>query len=231
MAGSRRSSSRKLVSPITRAPGTWSRSSRMACTPSTRGITRSISTTSGRRRCAAAIASRPSPASPTTSMPSWSDRNVRSPSRTTAWSSTTSTRIASSTRRLQPHRRAPARRRRDGEAAAQALRPLLHRGQPEPPRAYLGRVGIEAGAVVAHLEHHAPILVREPQADVVGVRVAHRVAQRLLGDAKDLARAARVGLDDGLEVELDLPGLEGAHDVDVLAQRPAQAVALEVGRA
>ena len=57
------------------------------------GMSRSMSTTSGWSRRARATPSEPSAASPTTSMSSWRSKNVRRPIRTTAWSSTSRTRI------------------------------------------------------------------------------------------------------------------------------------------
>src|SRR5688500_2447819 len=65
----------------------------IAVTPSMVGISRSINTTSGSRRRAIATPSEPSAASPTTSMSGCRSRNTLSPVRTTAWSSTMSTRI------------------------------------------------------------------------------------------------------------------------------------------
>src|SRR4051794_20767520 len=187
MAGKSRSSSVKLVSTITRAAGSRRRSSRIAPTPSRRGITRSISTTSGRRRSAAATPSEPSPASPTTSMPSCSSRKVRSPSRTTAWSSTTSTRIGSATTRLESHGGPRRGRGPDLEPAAKALGPLLHRGQAEALRAHLGVGGVEADAVVGDLQHEGAVGGGEAHRDPLGARVAQGVLDRLLGDPQDLA--------------------------------------------
>ena len=57
------------------------------------GISRSIRMTSGSSRRAIATPSLPSAASPTTSMSSSRSKNVRRPVRTTAWSSTSRTRI------------------------------------------------------------------------------------------------------------------------------------------
>ena len=56
-----------------------------------------MSTTSGRSDSIALTASRPSAASPTTSMSSKSARNSRRPRRTMAWSSTSSTRVREGT--------------------------------------------------------------------------------------------------------------------------------------
>ena len=65
----------------------------VASTPSSRGRLRSMTTTSGRSDSVAVSASRPSAASPTTSMSSKIARNSRRPRRTIAWSSTRSTRV------------------------------------------------------------------------------------------------------------------------------------------
>ena len=79
--------------PETRAPEPDARSRSIASTPAIRGMTRSMRTTSGSSCAAARSAASPSAASPTTAMSSWSSRNVRSPCRTTAWSSAMRTEI------------------------------------------------------------------------------------------------------------------------------------------
>src|SRR6266576_6506482 len=216
MAGSSRSSSAKLVSTITRAAGRRRRSSRMAPTPSRRGMTRSMSTTSGLSRSACRTACSPSAASPTTSRPSWSERKVRSPSRTTSWSSTSSTRIASAIPDLQAHGRAVAGRRADLQAAAGAPRALLHRGQAEAPRAQLGIAGVEARPVVGDLEHEPAVVAPQPHGDALGAGVAQGVVQRLLGDAQDLAVALLVPACAVVELEHDVDGVQRAQDLDVL---------------
>src|SRR4051812_24362502 len=232
MAGSSRSSSAKLVSTITRLEGSRWRSSRIAPTPSRRGITRSIRITSGRSRSAARTASAPSPASPTTSMPSCSSRKVRSPSRTTAWSPTPSPRIAPATPRLESHGGPRRRRGPDLEPAAQALGPLLHRGQAKALRAHLGVGGVEADAVVGDLQHEGAVGGGEAHRDPLGARVAQGVLNRLLGDPQDLAVPAAVaGADAIAEIEVDVDAVEPAQDLDVLAERAVEAVPLEVRRA
>src|SRR3954452_20627948 len=81
------------VSTTTRASGASDEIRRVAATPSTFGIARAMSTTSGCSAIAAATPSAPSAAVPTTSMPSvLSSRRAR-PSRTTAWAAQSSTRI------------------------------------------------------------------------------------------------------------------------------------------
>src|SRR5215204_1081010 len=79
----------------------------IAVTPSMFGISRSIRTTSGSRRRAIATPSEPSAASPTTSMSGCRSRNTLSPVRTTAWSSTMSTRIGASSVTSAPGAFAP----------------------------------------------------------------------------------------------------------------------------
>src|SRR4051794_13060693 len=233
MAGIRRPSSRKLVSTITRAPGTLCLSSRIAPTPSSFGMTRSMRITSGVSSSASGSASSPSPASPTTSRPSCSSRNVRSPSRTTAWSSTIRTRMGSSAnRRLQLDRRALSTRGLDLEPGADPLRPLLHRREPQPARAQVGSVGVEAHAVVGHLEQEGPVPLPQPHAHVSSLRVPQRVLQRLLRDAQQLAIASGIALDLRVHVEVDLPAarLQAPQHLHVLAKRAAETIALEVRR-
>jgi DNA-binding NarL/FixJ family response regulator len=107
---------------------------------------------------------------------------VRSPSRTTAWSSTTSTRIGGSVvsgnRRLQPYGRARAVGGVDRQAAADALRALLHRRQAEPPPTNRGRRRIEAAAVIAHLEHDAAVAGSQAEQDPLSER-EHEVLRLL----------------------------------------------------
>src|SRR5205823_1514020 len=83
------SSMSKVVS-ITTFVSIPSRSSRrrVASIPSSSGMRTSMSTTSGRSRCVSSIASRPSEASPTTSMSLSASRIIRNPVRTRSWSST-----------------------------------------------------------------------------------------------------------------------------------------------
>src|SRR3954452_4646944 len=82
------------VSTTTRASGASDEMRRVAPTPSRFGIARSIRITSGRSCTAATTPSSPSAALPTTSMPSVLSSSRARPSRTTAWSSQSSTRIA-----------------------------------------------------------------------------------------------------------------------------------------
>ena len=72
---------------------------RVAVRPSTSGMLRSISTTSGRSSRARATAVPPLGASPTIVMSSADSRSIRKPARTSAWSSASSTRIIGRDRR------------------------------------------------------------------------------------------------------------------------------------
>src|SRR4051812_40736736 len=150
--------------------------------PSVPGILTSIRITSGRSSPASATPSAPSAASPTTSMSPWTSRNVRSPRRTTWWSSTSSTRITwSATGHLHLDDGALAGPRLHVEPAADAGRPVPHGDQSEvPPGAADGR-GVEAAAVVAHPQPGALAAAFEGDRDGAGVGVPQRVVHGLLG--------------------------------------------------
>jgi hypothetical protein len=101
------------------------------------------------------------------------------------------------------------------------------------PRAQLGIGRLEAGAVVDDLEHQATVGHGQPHLDAVGGGVPEGILERLLGDPKHLASAIGV-LRRGhliLDLELDIHVVEATEDVDVLSERTAEAVAIEVGRA
>src|SRR2546423_1290046 len=198
---------------ITRVSGTRSRNPRIASTPSSFGITRSISTTAGRNRSASSTASAPSAASPTISIPSWSSRKLRSPSRRTAWSSAIRTRIGSD---IEVDRRALALRGTNLETAADPLRPLLHRRQAEPARPDVRSRRVEADAVVDDLELEMSVVAAQPQDDAARLCVSKRVLHRLLRDPEDLGVPTRIGLEREIAFHLDLRGLHAAQDIDVL---------------
>src|SRR5262245_1999005 len=230
MAGRRCSSSRKLVRTMTRVPGTRCRSARIAATPSSSGMTRSIRTTSGCSSAARASPSAPSPASPAISIPSCRSRKLRKPSRTTAWSSTIRTRIGSGMRGLEVYRRPRALCGADLEPGAEALRPFLHRREPEPTRSHLGRVGIETDAVVFDVEDEPSVVGTQPHDDVRCMRMAHRVLQCFLRNPEDILVAAEIALELEVAVELDLRRLEASQHVDVLPECAAEPVTFQIGR-
>ena len=115
-----------------RASASVPASCRVASTPSMTGIRISMTITSGRVRAAAAIASRPLAASPTTSMSSSPVSTMRKPVRTSSWSSTSSTRMLMARRRARRqaghHAEALVRRLGD-ERPAQHRDPLAHPDQ------------------------------------------------------------------------------------------------------
>ena len=172
---------------------------------------------SGSRPGAAArprrTASSPSPASPTTSIPSCSSRNVRSPSRTTAWSSTTQ-----DADRRQPRARPPAAPscprpapERISSRPPSRSRALLHRGQPEAARAQLRVGGVEARAVVGDLEHEPAVAAAQPHARrAPRPRGAARCAAPPGRSAAPRGRAGRRRRHAVVELELDRHAVQPA---------------------
>jgi hypothetical protein len=93
MAPATEASSSTLVSATTSVLGSSRRISPVASMPLITGISRSIRTTSGSRRRAIRRASSPLDASPTTSRSGSNSKTIRSPWRTTLWSSVIRSRI------------------------------------------------------------------------------------------------------------------------------------------
>src|SRR6266545_5105308 len=203
----------------------------IASTPLRPGITRSMSTTSGRRRSTAATAASPSPASPTTSIPSRDSRNVRSPCRTTGWSSARNTRIgASATRYRRPHGRACARHRLDCELPAERLGPLAHRREPEATLADHPRRGIEANAVVPYGDRHAAVARLDVDDHRLGSGVMHGVVQRLLDDTVQLRLDGRRELGCVVDPQVGLQPVGAAEDLEVLLDGGDEPVLRETRR-
>src|SRR2546428_11227072 len=138
--------------------------------------------------------------------------------------------MPSAMRRLQLHRRAGTGRRPDLEPAADALGALLHRRESEASRPELRSIWIEADAVVLDLEQQPAVFSLQPYHNPVRSRMAKRVLQRLLCDPEDLAVASGITLELEVSLERDLRRLEPSQHLDVLAQRSAQTVALQVRR-
>ena len=117
---------------------------------------------------------------------------MRSPSRTTSWSSTTRTRIGAQASGASSRTVVPvAGGRVDRELAAEPARALLHRREPEPPRAHArSPAGRSRAPSSRDLEHEPPVGRPEPEHDARRARVADRVLQRLLRDPQQLAVAA-----------------------------------------
>src|SRR4051794_5066388 len=231
-AGITWSSDAKLVSTTTRVSGTLARRRRIAATPPPPGITRSMSTTSGRSRSTAVTAVSPSPASPTTSIPGRDSRNVRSPCRTTGWSSARNTRMAggSATRDLHPHRRPRTGRGLDRERPAEGLRPLPHRRETETPLSDGACGRVEAHAVVPHRDGHHVVGGIDVDRDRFRPGVADGVVQRLLDDAVQLDLHRRSELGRAVHPEIRLQAVSAPEDLDVLADSCDEPVGLEAGR-
>src|ERR671928_654370 len=220
--GSTCSSSPKVESASTFTAGASSRSAFVASTPSTCGMTTSITTTSGPSSRACWIAAAPSSASPTTSTSGSTSRKSRSPWRTTAWSSAMRTRIID----LQLDRRSFARLRAHAERPADRLRPLAHRDQAEvPPR--LRAVRVEARAVVLDGDDEPAAVAARLDAHVLRRRVLERVADRLLRYPEDLPLELRRDF-DAVERELDVDPVHAPQDVDVLLERDREPVRADV---
>src|SRR6266480_3510570 len=90
---------------------------------------------------------------------------------------------------------------------------------------------IEADAVVLDLEQQPAVVAAQADRDVLRPRVTERVLQSFLGDAQHVAVSRRVRRQLAVEVELDLALLKPAQQLDMLGERAAESVALEVGRA
>src|ERR671923_265307 len=223
------SSSLNVESASTFTSGERSRSSSVALMPSTSGMTTSMTTTSGRSSCARSTAAAPFSASPTTSTSGCTSRNSRSPCRTTAWSSAIRTRMVSVKIDLHVDCRAGARRGAHLERAADRLRALPHRDQPEPPPR-LRAFGVEARAVVLDGDDQPAAARPQPHAHVLRARVLERVRERLLDDAKDFALVLDTRLATAVDVELDVRAVDAPQDVDVLLERRREPVRGDVRR-
>ena len=150
-----------------------------------------------------------------------------------AWSSTTRTRIGSAIADLQANRRAGAGRRADLEPPAEPPRPFLHRRQPEPARPCSpARSGSKptpssstsssSRAVVA-----AAADTRSRCATARGAARSGAPPARCAGPRRR-ARGRRAA---ARRRRARSRAAEPAQQLDVLAQRSAQAVLLEVRRA
>ena len=157
-------------------------------------------------------------------MSSWRSRNVRSPWRTTAWSSATSD--ADHARHLQPHRRARAGRE-SIQRPAERARPLLHRRQAQPPRAQLGASGSKPAPSSVDLSTQPAVAAVEPHVDA---RRRPRGAARCRappgrsGRPRRRTLAARGAARRRLAARSSAP-VHAAQHLDVLAQRARQPLA------
>src|SRR5436190_8849092 len=221
-----RSRSENDVSTTTTASGSSERTRLIASMPSTLGIERSISTTSGLCSRHISTASAPSAAVPTTSRSPAVASSWDTPVRTTAWSSARRIRITTPPEGGSPRSRACGRRgagfrgrswgRRHLEAERRAAggapgelelpagvtREIAHHAQAEVALAGDGVAG--ALAVVVDDERDAPVVAVDRDLDGPGVGVLDHVAQSLLRGtvehALGILREAHRGI--GLQVDL-----------------------------
>src|SRR5688572_4873136 len=194
-----------------RLPGRCFSISMDACSPFISGIAMSMTTTSGSSFFTSVSPSRPLPASPITVMDWSSSRMRRNPCRTSAWSSTSTTRIgcrglcsanacllfvllrcAGRPRgHLQGHRdahdRSAGRRWRERKLAAHQLRALAHADQADtPPPLPALRFRWQAAPAVFNLELDPILRLAQADPGFGGARVPAHVGERFLDDAVDV---------------------------------------------
>src|SRR5574341_461049 len=197
----------------------------VASSPPSPGIATSMRTTSGLRRRHCSTASRPSAASPTTSMSGESLRSARIPSLRIAWSSAMRTRILPTGRlaprgNLERDPRALARRGLDVDVSAEQLDALADAEQAEPGPRPLGPRRLRRGeplAVVLDLEGHDTLPQRALDEHRLRLGVPDDVGHGFLNHAEErdlhLGRQAAVqvgelaadGDAERLEVTLGVP--------------------------
>src|SRR4051812_16779190 len=195
--------------------------------PSMPGILTSMRTMSGFSSSARSTPSAPSAASPTTSMSSCTSRKVRRPRRTTWWSSTSRTLIASATGYLHLDRGALAGRRFHGQLAADPAGAVPHGDQTQVASRAAYGLRVEAVAVVRHAQDGSAAAPVHGDVDVGRARVPQRVVQGLLGDAEHgllLGRGQRAEAAGG---EGHARGVGAVQDLDVGAEGGGQAVLVQ----
>src|SRR5512145_1628010 len=206
----------KVVSTMIPAPGSSARIWRIACTPSSLGMRKSISVTSVRNRRHSATASSPSPASPTTLASSSMFIIAASPRRTSGWSSAISTRIkrgAPGAGSVSPRASAAsaclrasigdlASRTGKRTARQQGLHPraaacaALHHqagadalgalAHAEQPETVVARVRIEADAVIGDRQRYRILAEGERHVHALRQGMLHHVGDGFLRDAQQL---------------------------------------------
>ena len=154
---------------------------------------------------------------------------MRRPWRTTAWSSAIATRITAGS--LQVDRRARARAPSAiAQRAAERLRPLLHRREPEAAGAQRGRVRIEADAVVGDGQGDGlGALVESDRARASAA--AWRSALWSASCAILNSSSSTPGRSRGVAavLERDRQAVHAPEHVDVLGQRRGQPLHLDRG--
>src|ERR1039457_760468 len=172
------------------------RISSAASRPPRFGIAMSRRRTSGRSSTQRSIACRPSSASPTTSMSSAFWRRALTPSRMRAWSSAITTRVLGMedlfwNRNLERDVRAVAGRGVEAHLPAEDLHAFAHAEETEAAaclRRQLDALRVEPPAVVLDLDEQPLLVGGDLQEDVLGLRVAGHVEERLLHDPEDRGR-------------------------------------------
>src|SRR5579859_5272096 len=158
--------------------------SRMAVMPSTLGISRSSSITSGKSSVAVMIACSPSPLSPTIVISAWLSSIERSPCLTTAWSSTMTTLIMCNLLwDIGLDVGSLAWRATQREGTMEFLDALLHQAQSEP-MLQLALMRVEACAIVSDAQEHRKLLRDEREHNFCSMGMANRIGERLLGDTQ-----------------------------------------------
>ena len=226
-AASTCSSPPKLVRMMTFGTGSRARSRGSAATPPPPGSTRSRSTTSGPSSSTTATASSTSAASPTTSSPSRDPRKDRrpfahdgvvvhdhQPDQVVVARAHAGTRA----RTVVPTPRVDSMSSRPPSCGGA----LAHRHQAQPSGADGPGVGIEALAVVGHLEHHLVVDAVEADHHLRRHGVANGVGHGLLGDAEQglLGVGVEAGHVARLEARADAVG--APDHVEVLGQAGRQ---------
>ena len=154
---------------------------------------------------------------------------MRSPWRTTAWSSAIRTRIIAGTSSATV---VPAPGRESILSAPPSARARSSiEVSPSRRERSAGLVGVEADAVVVDRHAQVPVAASSRTSMRLARGVAQRVLQRLLGDAEDLAARPARGSASPSTLERDRVAVHAPQDVDVLAQRRGQALVSARGRA
>src|SRR5688500_2809721 len=168
----------------------------VAAVPSISAIERSMTTTSGLNRSTRAIASRPSLASPITSMSRAVPRTALRPARTTAWSPARTTRIRSLDMvgcrvewYLDEHAGSRARLAADLDPASHQPSALAHRDHAHAGAPPLRIGDVEAAAIVADGHARHAVDGADLDLDVLRSGVPERVRDGLLRHAIEHRRA------------------------------------------
>src|SRR3990172_476304 len=217
---------------ITLVAGSFSLISRQASTPLPSGSRMSMTTTSGCDCSAIVTDSATVPASATTRKFGRRSSSVRSPMRTTSWSSTISILTLVSCIPLSSHF---DRRHLDPDAGAPAPLGVNHQVRPDGPRPVAHVADplllprpvlryLEADAVVFYLQPHRPAFPRKSHSHRRGHGVPAHVVQRLLRDVEQRQRplVIQAAVHLPLHLQLRVHQRVHAHVAHQFAQRARQ---------